>query len=423
MISMNNNNKDIRQHCFIENYPYSYAVYQDSVYEELFQMGYCEKKMNGNFIFKCTGFIFLNNTFFIIFPKGYRLPDDNKELIDHIRVLVSTLIRYKRENKLVEEENELNSSAGEIENSVAAALWLLQDYKENNFIRRNVKKKRINHGNKINWPLTIKKVNPTISNSRPVYLNFVTEKSFEDSEHILYALHRYVVQKSFQKYGWLVDVLIEVDPFFDELPVNQQLALFVLQRELQNTFLEREIRLLNYIIEFISGSGENNNEKTFYTLITSYFHHVWEVICSYVFKSEYLQLKDNIPQPVWHIKGTTKTPRQIPDILFLEQDTLYVLDAKYYDVANNLPGWHDLVKQFFYAVSLKTVYQKVVNVLIFPGSTGDKQFYHGYVDIDSRIELGSIQAYSIDTYTAMSLYSAYRTSDFRESLVRNIDLC
>src|SRR5699024_3483350 len=139
-----------------------------------------------------------------------------------------------------------------------------------------------------------------------------------------------------------------------------------------------------------------------------------------------------IPAPRWSIGSNAQVRKQNPDILFKEEDKLYIIDAKYYNVRSNLPGWGDLVKQFFYShtiigrlnsfskkeneqktniddseetsnklKSFKRIFtdlHHIYNIFIFPKTDHDEPdlvSYLGSTEVEDNKELGRIFTFSI----------------------------
>jgi hypothetical protein len=105
-----------------------------------------------------------------------------------------------------------------------------------------------------------------------------------------------------------------------------------------------------------------------------YFHHIWEHMLDKVLDKT-VKLNNEIPGPVY-----IKPDGQLLDVGRMRMDTVLedtqrgkvvIVDAKYYGAASSeeLPGWSDLVKQFFYAKAIKLIRPRasVTNVFIFPG--------------------------------------------------------
>jgi hypothetical protein len=410
---------DKNKYCFEEGQKYDYSNFAFLLKEEFFKRNLC-KKIGESIVFNFTGFVFNNNLLIIVFPKGYDFaPKQNKI---HIKALINVLLRYKEEVGIAEDEYDLMGGMEGVESEgFLAAINVLKDFISNGYIRREAISHKVSVGNNIDWRKTIDSRDPIISNNRPVYLDFVNRVKRTDRENLLYKLHRYAVQKSFKKCGWLMNLdEIETDPEFNTLPCDENLAEYTINQELSKTFDDREIRLLINIKYFICGSSNADDDKI-ETLATQYFHNIWEAICGNLFNNEYERFRNLIPKPVWHISNPKYNPtyftRQIPDILYVERNTLYILDAKYYNIKRNLPGWHDLVKQFYYAYSLGIrLKAKTKNVLLFPSSTDNTVEYLGYVNIEKDPRLGVVHSYVIDIVYAMVNYGLYSSQSLRSYL-------
>lgn len=417
------NNSDLFQKCFVEFREYNYDNYRDLLDNSLFEKNLCKRK-GDKFYFAFTGFITIKNDLIIVFPKGYDLPSTEEILLSNIRTLAGTLLRYSEEINLDEEERTMLSGENKMTpEGIAPALWLIRDYQEYGFLRREIRQYQERAGQRIDWSRTIKTKQAYHSNSRPIYIDVVSKKSSIDMNNILYRLHRYVVQRSIKKYGWLLgNFQINFEPQDEELPCDLSTADEHIRQELEQTFVNREIAVLQNISYYLLGSGDEHEDTSLNTFATPFFHNVWEVICGYLLKNEYSNLKHIVPKPTWNTQFGKKSTVQKPDILFIEDDELFIVDAKYYDVdREKLPGWHDLVKQFFYYYSLKDIATKTHNILLFPSSKSGIRGV-GFVEIESRPDLGKIEALCSDLMEAMSKYKDYQVSKFREQIVRNFTL-
>jgi hypothetical protein len=166
-----------------------------------------------------------------------------------------------------------------------------------------------------------------------------------------------------------------------------------------------------------------NNEEKLETFVTPYFQNVWELICGSIFSNQYNTLKQIIPKLNWEIDSSAVVQPQRPDIIFLQDQVLYILDAKYYDTDSNLPGWHDVVKQLFYAFTifknikskdfrlidknLEKRVQKVnqtKNIFLFPSGDEEPIKDIGKVNIKNNKDFNDIKAYKVNTFLAMKCY-------------------
>jgi len=410
----------LHDYCFVEAQEYELKKHK-SIPKDIIDQ-YCELK-NDKLKFNLCGFLVYKNDILIIFPKNFKISLNEFELVNQVQTLAQTLIRYNNEKNL--QSNEL---LGDIdshnEEGIASALWLIHDYIEYGFIRKD-SKKYSDSGANIDWQRTMKTTQPIISSSNVLYLNPYYLKNKSDTENFIVNLHKYAIQKSMLKFAWILGYKFEeYDPIFVELPCEKTLAVYLLEKELNFTFSDREMKLINNLIEFIQGSHANSHKITIDTMATKYFHTVWEAMCKFVFKDQSNSLKSILPRPVWYLEnGKTKETQQIPDILVHQklENNFYILDAKYYNSPKTLPGWQDLVKQFYYFYSLPQRFNKVYNILLFPGQVEKKIEILGYIEMHNREELGRIFAYTLDVYSLMNDYSNYNYNNWQSLLISEID--
>lgn len=404
---------------FVELKEYSAQTYKSLVPKDFFYKNMCKEK-NGVIFFKFVGVVLTKNCAICVFPKGYILPSNSNELKRDAIFLIETLNRYKIENRksLEEAEVEFLKGIGEKEN-VAAALWLLQDFSENGLINIHTDTHILNGKGNIHWKHTINRINPVISNGQPIYLDYYSHYKSYDQNNIIRLIHNYAVSTALETYGWLFyrELKVEINDF----NLDIETIIYTLQSQLQNTFSDREITLYSNIIDFLSNNKEENNEHDVTTLLTPYFHTVWEKICDFIFQGQKNVL--GMPKPYWEIDNERKYTNQIPDTLFINNNHLYILDAKYYRT-EKLPGWHDLVKQFFYALTLvSTVVHPtqntiIHNIMIFPSRNKDTSInYLGSAKIQNNENFGEVKGYTLDIVSAMKYYSSYSTGELQKQLI------
>lgn len=404
--------------------------YPDDFVTQLINREICSIK-NNKIKFKVTGLLIYKKTFIIIFPKNYNVPHDEKDLKKHAQVLFQVLLKYKQEsnNLNVEEMELLGGGYGQDKEAIYTAYQIISDFIENGPLKKEIRIEASSNSGRIDWSATINKKQPIFSGGSVIYNDTVSKKNTIDHHHLLLQLYRYCVNKSIEKYGWLFDLSLENGKEFNELPCDIDYGINFLKKELNSTFVDREMKVIKILRDFLSGIESERFEKIeIEVMVTPYFHNVWEVICSFNFKNQYKALRSLIPKTRWEIKSSAMVQSQRPDIMFIKEKTLYILDAKYYDIDTNLPGWSDIVKQLFYAftifknITVKTdqrikQLETVENAFLFPSGDLEPIKFVGRVGIEENNDLGYIKAYKVNTFLAMQCYLGKRRFNFIDQIV------
>lgn len=417
--------------CFSEGMTYSVKDHPFAV-DTLNKMEAYIGIRSGRFSWNVTGFAIIDNIPVIVFPKNYTAPDNASDIRYEAMLLLKTLLRYRNEHEFDVEEgeqlfgNDLNDSS-----RISSAIFIIEDYLRYGLIRRKHEIYTSTRLGRTDWTRTINRTIPLIGKSGIAYPDPVKRINTFDTGNILRQIHEFIVGDCASLWGWLVDYDAE-ELEIKQLPCPLEEAIYILHRELANTFVQREIALLNTMIEYLNAlKGIRDNSKMEF-LCTPYFHWIWESICGYIFDNDYNYLKRYVPAPEWHSDRFSARIEQRPDILFQYKDTLYILDAKYYNYHRSVPGWHDVVKQFYYRLTLmkalnsrslegkQAEIRKIENVFIFPGDKGAGTQYLGFVDVKNIDELGSVKAFLVDSLMAMRVYALREDSEFKMNLIKEL---
>jgi LlaJI restriction endonuclease. len=415
---------DSKQYCYdrfpqIANYLKNYndicAFYKDS------------------FQFKFTGILVINDTPVIVFPKNYKIPDVESRQIDEAKILTRTLLRYRNEPVHEAEENKyLFGDEENVNTRITTAIRIIEDYKVYGYLQRNQELYSTMSKGKIEWTKTINKIIPSINHGRVIYGNPIMKISRDDSQNTVCLIHQYIVSDVVKMWGWLVEMNVDHKMFEAIMPCSMEEGIFVLQQELRNVYIQREIGLIKMMISYLSAKIGMKKSFNREVLGTQYFSFVWEAICGYIFYNKYSVLKSLVPKPKWESNIVSGKISQRPDVLALHKEVLYILDAKYYDFKSNLPGWHDVVKQMFYRhtviLNLKKTNSyrmlpkntEVKNAFLFPGCEQMPLQYIGKVFVEEIGDLGEIKAFAINQQEAMKIY-AYGNGDvYRNEIINQL---
>lgn len=413
---------------FVERNEYSIDSLKDII-KKLKENNFVRFSDNKKFYFIVTGFIIINNRPIVIFPKNYLLPNKVKDIKNESMLLLKVLLKYKMEKK--HDSEEISYPYGYDENNISrvmSSFLLLEDYMNNGIIRRKINIKAQNRCGAIEWSTTVNKTMPYIVQGRPMYLEPFMKSRMINNDDFLSFIHKYVVSECIKKWGWLfgcTDELLENSKLLYETDV----IIYYLKKELVKTYVQRDIFIIKSLISYFESTIGEDKMYNMEVMVTYYFDYVWESICAYIYENEYSTLSKWVAQPIWESNLINKQISHKPDILFINNDTFYILDAKYYNYNISVPGWSDIVKQLYYQHIIKAKIEssneifikKYENILILPENSEKSFTYIGKVYINDVPDLGEIKAFAINTKEAMKTYVLGSKSNFREQLIREID--
>jgi hypothetical protein len=259
---------------------------------------------------------------------------------------------------------------------------LLIDYRNYGLYSRRQTLQTKNVG-KPHWGRTVAHSTPYPNlRNQPIFLDIFGTKRRYYSNSEVSKIHASVIRKLDDKYAWLLDELEAAslhelkdvaDPHGD---IKYQRA--ILQRELSVTYSEREIHLLKQLSRSLAeDSGELASN---FVVGLQRYHYAWEYMLKQVLEHT-VELNSKLPAPVYidkdggHKHAFDRGMRADIFIMPPKTNQLIIIDAKYYaaQTVESSPGWSDLVKQFFYAKALRTVFPAhlISNAFVFPGQSGE----------------------------------------------------
>lgn len=322
-----------------------------------------------------------DNNVRIIFPLGYALPTNEKELRQDIRALLILLAKFKKKEGSINRENcSCNSKIEDF--PILSFLDVLNSFIEKGGRYYTVTEKKFlsNSKGKIDFKKTIKKEKSFIKNNSIVYSKYQVSYNNQLSNSLITSIHKYCVFQAFSKFGWLYSSQLLLDP---KIVLNKKLFLSELNKYYQNTNRDRDKRLFKSMIEMI----EFISNKTGISSISygvDKFENIWEEMIDEAFGIK--NKKDYFPHAIWHLKyglqKQSKAPLQ-PDSIMFYNGKIYILDAKFYKYGctknpDHLPGSADINKQITYGEYVKitknTPSEKLYNAFLMPFNSQDKLF-------------------------------------------------
>lgn len=262
---------------------------------------------------------------------------------------------------------------------------LFEDYFNNGLFTRRVSERKRNSG-KVDWNRTIKQSIPYITGGSPVYLELTGSNKRVYSNCETAKIHAEVLRKLDHKIGWLINdddgfvtrQLINVPPSL----IDNDAKIHHLNKELIRAYSDRDIYLIKRLISYIQ--LESISQKNDFSIGVKKFEGMWEHMLLKTIKNIF-SINEKLAKPVYKINGELRLASrkgQRTDIVLRDPETgnFTVIDAKYYSAKSleTVPGWPDLVKQFFYAKAIKAIYpeNEVSNMFIFPGTNGSIESAH-----------------------------------------------
>lgn len=291
--------------------------------------------------------------------------------------------------------------------------------------RRN---EQINGKGRINWSKTLRKRNPVLVKKKLVYLDLITSKNDLVIDQDVTLIHASILKEATIRFGWLFN--FEFNFNCENVKYNTKEFQYKLQKSLNNTYVGREITLFKKLLSYLKFVSKEKKSDGLCYMVTPFFNSIWEKICA-LFIGDIPKLHSMVPNPYWVFKGQLYNTTQKPDILLQLGNKLVIFDAKYYRIKvglDKLPGWGDIVKQLFYALSMKESFNGVFNIFLFPDTpdTKDSGFaFLGYASVSKKEdEFGKISAFGLDIETVMKFYvDELHTSKHQEFLQGILEEC
>jgi len=397
----------------------------DKIIISLIESKYLESNSKLHYCFNYVGIISIDNNLVCVFPKYFNDKDLNghlkEEFFKEFKQIIKVLKKYSKHH-----ETPIGNFDFEIKDLFNSELLLadeiIKDYVEFGIYTKESSQLVPDGEGLINWDATLNSIDPVFSKRSPLYYQFLSDNNCIEEEYVITQLHRFVVNYCINNYAYILDYNLtsDLDPLENIYEIGDEFFLKnLITRELKETFIDRNIRLLRMLNSFIDKKYNQRKGSDLVLYGTLAYYAVWEKTCSYTFnnklsykfieniitnlsvsdkiKFDGKTFKEIIPQPLWkeidsgkekEVKGTL-----IPDIVsiinHLHQSEIdktkikafFVLDPKYYDMVMELndegdlsvkqnPGIGDITKQILYEHifkdNFKSYYDTLYNILLFP---------------------------------------------------------
>lgn len=288
----------------------------------------------------------------VVFPRGFRLAENDGDVRRDIIYLLSAIQRFgdRREG----DRNTSPDLETDLEFPLQSYQYVIYDFLKNGYYTEREVRYIGSQRGKINWKRTIQRERPHLDGENVVYLDFVVKTNRINSDNLLTRIHEYCVYESFQKLGWLY-VDSEALPMKPRLPLNKPLFLSALDKELGQTFHDKKKRLFRCMINIIKEASEQANDDSAASFGVRRFEYIWEAMIDHVFGEN--NREQYYPKAHWHIihhDGIRVESSELrPDTIMRSGEKIYILDAKYYKfgvtgLPAHLPNTDSIQKQITY---------------------------------------------------------------------------
>jgi DNA-binding Lrp family transcriptional regulator len=398
------------------------------------------------YVFTFVGVIVVAGCVLKCYPKYIR---SSAKPLREMKQVLRVISKYNRS-----EEQVVNLFNGDAEtrtfNLLAVILFLMNDYYNYGLYSNTETIREINGEGDILWGRTIDENFPVISDGRPYYMEMFTRRSVADETNYFHRLHSAVLTEcSRQLEEAQLTELFDIEPLElteDEISDfgEDDYILERISRELSVQFNTRKQILLKTMYAYIASERKVDLLDDSVSLYgTNAFNLIWEKVCGEVF-SNMLQTKlqdlplscrlsegyrpedrllDIIEKPKWYARDEegseyshAASDTLIPDIVSIQDSTIVIFDAKYYnlhmekDGLRGQPGIESVTKQYLYQLAYRSFAEdhhltKFRNCFLMPAE-GTDYIDKGYVEMKILHSLG-LENIAVRLLPAEVVFDAY----------------
>lgn len=288
------------------------------------------------------------------FPMGYRLPKDEHSRRREIQLLIVILQEYMdRKDKVLHMPK--NEAPQTVNFPINAYMNIFRDFRDRGgYYKETVQVRKISdRGKNKDWADSARRARLFDEDGNPVMTRFSTKSTQPVEDAQITRIHQFCVLESFKKVGCLFQAEAPRDY---HIQFDKKVFVSVLEGKLRNVNKTDDKMLFQSMLAMINYIDEQTRESQYY-FGTDRFEYVWEKIVDAVFGEK--EKEQYFPRTFWNLRyeKTKKNHALMPDSIMLGEDSVFVLDAKYYQYGVNkkkeLPSSSSINKQITYAEYIK----------------------------------------------------------------------
>lgn len=382
---------------------YLISLLSEELLNLLFQESICQKKDNDFITIHFVGLIAYKDITVSVLPKYSTIQDGKIKLENTVR-LIKVFKKYEKANyrKLTSDFYPLNTQS-EYNSILGLSDLFLRDFAYYGYYEREIEEIIDDGEDEISWEDTISDITPYFVNKRPFYLNTKNVEYKNDESNTVTAIHQSIIYECFLRFSRLLGYeLTNIITPNSELSTlgDKTFLISVIKKEMQVVFNDQKVRLLNAMIHYLNEKDINHN-KELSLFGTKSFEYVWEDVLKNVFNNQKDKLRKMVPESSWkkytafwenYLNNTVGNSDEYqPDIITAQDDSIMILDAKYYNIKpsesgfKGSPGINDVAKQHIYEMIYSELFKgyNTANALLFPNDYIDNNY-----EIIGRVNLG-----------------------------------
>ena len=272
---------------------------------------------------------------------------------------------------------------------------------------------------KPHWSRTIAQCHPLLIQGNVIYPHVIAEQRSAVMNEIS-ALQAGLLVQLLERYSVPVPIALRdadlaTGRVIDNWPLcNEKKAYFTRKLAIERRSIFRTDTLhLFALLEAVLDTNTAAPTKPLQVFGTTAFYSVWEDACrTAVAGLTAAESAQMLSQPTWYIAGNAGVKSadhsQFPDIVVRRDKWLYIMDAKYYyPFPASRPGSPDIIKQVYYAESLRDSSANVRSIFLLPIPGADIVQFLGFATINGTPRsFAIIEAWGIDPTYVLAEYPA-----------------
>lgn len=336
-----------------------------------------------------VGELVCQNEYIICLPKCIsNSKESTKYLHDITKAIIKKYMERKKKSIAIYEEilNDLTIIDDNVSKEYEVFISLSQYFASRGSYKRQVLTTRSNLSQRTYWKKTIQSTMAYTTDESIFYPNPISKSSAREANIVTDIFNSTLLYLS-EKYSTINNIHYLFESIsgnipFEKISRNAPFYCKKIQSELNQTFKTEDLNILSILMKYIDGELQLDGNNSIAARGTTAFQVIWEDICAYIFRNEFKEEIISFSQPKWQVtqengsylligKGTLR-----PDILWQEENTSYILDAKYYfPFPDSACGVSDIAKQYIYAEASNK--QQIINCFLFPSNLSTSMEYGG----------------------------------------------